>query len=144
MLQDVLKKKVVKPAGRRQLSRYLVETYQFSECRSCRALPFHRSTVRYGSRARYQTPIRMRLRELAATRVRYGYRRLHVLLCREGWMVNHKRIWRLYKEEGLEVRTRTRCSMRRRIIPENMRRKKKNTKVLMRKTGVMGRPPIWK
>ncbi|MBA3913674.1 MAG: transposase [Acidobacteriales bacterium] len=50
----------------------------------------------------------MRLRELAASRVRYGYRRLSVLLKREGWAVNAKRIYRLYSEEGLIVRTRQR------------------------------------
>ena len=50
----------------------------------------------------------MRLRELAATRVRFGYRRLTVLLKREGWRVNAKRIYRLYSEEGLTVRTKYR------------------------------------
>ena len=49
----------------------------------------------------------MRLKELAESRVRYGYRRLHVLLQREGWKVNHKRIYRLYSEEGLSIRTRS-------------------------------------
>jgi putative transposase len=46
----------------------------------------------------------MRLKELAAARVRYGYRRLHILLRREGWSVNHKRTYRLYREEGLSIR----------------------------------------
>ena len=50
----------------------------------------------------------MRLRDLAASRVRYGYRRLTVLLKREGWKVNAKRIYRLYREEGLIVRTQRR------------------------------------
>jgi putative transposase len=45
--------------------------------------------------------------ELAEVRVRYGYRRLHVLLQREGWQVNHKKIYRLYNEEGLSIRTRS-------------------------------------
>ncbi len=49
----------------------------------------------------------MRLKELAGARVRYGYRRLHVLLQREGWRVNHKRLYRLYSEEGLSIRTRS-------------------------------------
>jgi len=49
----------------------------------------------------------MRLKELAAVRVRYGYRRLHVLLQREGWPINHKRVYRLYCEEGLQMRTKT-------------------------------------
>ncbi len=46
----------------------------------------------------------MRIKELATARVRYGYRRLHVLLLREGWQINHKRVYRLYKEEGLSLR----------------------------------------
>ena len=46
----------------------------------------------------------MRIRDLAAARVSYGYRRLHVLLLREGWKVNHKRVHRIYREEGLLMR----------------------------------------
>lgn len=49
----------------------------------------------------------MRLKELAQARVRYGYRRLHVLLRREGWTANHKRVYRLYKQEGLVIRPKT-------------------------------------
>ncbi len=49
----------------------------------------------------------MRLKELAAARVRYGYRRLHILLRREGWQINAKRVYRLYCEENLGLRTRT-------------------------------------
>lgn len=68
----------------------------------------HRSSVRYRSTRRDQGPLLMRLRELAAARVRFGYRRLTVLLRREGWRVNPKRIYRLYCEEGLAVRTKSR------------------------------------
>ena len=60
----------------------------------------------------------MRMKELAATRVGYGYRRLHILLRREGWAVNHKRVYRLYREENLGLRTKTprrRVSCRRRM-----------------------------
>jgi putative transposase len=49
----------------------------------------------------------MRMNELAEARVRYGYRRLHILLQREGWRANHKKVYRLYREEGLSIRTRT-------------------------------------
>jgi len=63
--------------------------------------------MRYKSRADEQIPLRIRLKDLAAARVRWGYRRLHVLLGREGWKVNHKRVYRLYKQEGLELRLRT-------------------------------------
>jgi putative transposase len=62
-------------------------------------------TLRYQHRRDPQEGLRVRLRELAASRVRYGYRRLTVLLKREGWPVNAKRIYRLYTEEGLMVRT---------------------------------------
>ncbi len=79
--------------------------YQVSERRVCRALCFPRSSHRYRSVADEQAALRMRLRELAGVRVRYGYRRLHVLLCREGWRVNPKRVYRLYVEEGLSLRT---------------------------------------
>jgi len=64
--------------------------------------------MRYRTQARDQTALRVRLRDLAAIRVRYGYRRLPVLLKREGWKVNHKRIYRLYHEEGLSIRVRRR------------------------------------
>jgi putative transposase len=48
--------------------------------------------------------LRMRIKELAETRVRYGYRRLHILLRREGWAINHKRVYRLYLQENLTIR----------------------------------------
>jgi putative transposase len=67
-----------------------------------------RMTLRYRYRRDPQEALRMRLRDLAASRVRYGYRRLTVLLKREGWKVNAKRIYRLYTEEGLIVRTKRR------------------------------------
>jgi len=51
-----------------------------------------------------QAPLRQRIKDIAAARVRYGYRRIHVLLQREGWKVNHKRVRRLYREEGLNLR----------------------------------------
>jgi len=65
-------------------------------------------TVRYQHHRDRQEALRVRLRELAGSRVRYGYRRLTVLLRREGWPVNAKRIYRLYTEEGLMVRTQKR------------------------------------
>ena len=55
-----------------------------------------------------QVALRIRIRDLSAVRIRYGYRRLHVLLKREGWTVNHKRIYRLYREEGLSLRLKSR------------------------------------
>ncbi len=56
--------------------------------------------------ANEQAALRIRIKDLAQARVSYGYRRLHVLLQREGWKVNHKRVYRLYKQEGLMMRPR--------------------------------------
>jgi len=67
-----------------------------------------RSSYYYQSRRADDQGLRLRLKELAAVRVRFGYRRLHVLLQREGWTVNHKRVYRLYGEEQLAVRTKKR------------------------------------
>jgi putative transposase len=86
--------------------RYLRVAYQVSERRACTVGPFQRSTQRYRSHADEQAALKIRLKELAAVRVRYGYRRLHVLLRREGWRVNHKRVYRLYKLQGLGIRVR--------------------------------------
>ena len=101
-------KKLVKPAQKRAVVQFFRVGYQVSERRACQVVGIARSSYRYRSQAQDQAPLRRRLRELAAVRVRYGYRRLHVLLRREGWPVNHKRVYRLYREEGLMIRTKRR------------------------------------
>ena len=78
--------------------------YRTSEWRALRVFRWPRTTHRHRSVADPQLPLRLRLRELAAVRVAYGYRRLHVLLRREGWQINHKRVYRLYRAEGLAMR----------------------------------------
>ena len=95
---------MVRPAVRREVAGHLQVTYGISERRACSATGFGRSSQRYRKRSDPQVALRMRLKELAAARVRYGYRRLHILLRREGWSVNHKRTYRLYREEGLSIR----------------------------------------
>ena len=65
------------------------------------------STYHYRSRRAEQAELTERIKEIAATRVRYGYRRIHVLLRREGWRVNPKRVYRLYREMGLQLRNKT-------------------------------------
>jgi len=94
----------VRPAVRRDVVRHLQGAYGVGERRACSATGFRRSSHRYRSRRDQQVELRIRLRDLAAARMRYGYRRLHVLLRREGWLVNHKRTYRLYSEEGLSIR----------------------------------------
>ncbi len=66
-----------------------------------------RSSYYYRQHRDPQVELRVRLKDLAGARVRYGYRRLHVLLVREGWQINHKRVYRLYKLEGLSLRLKT-------------------------------------
>jgi len=84
--------------------RQVQATHGVSERRSCVALGVERSTIRYRSTKTDQAPLRLRIRDLAKTRVRYGYFRIYILLRREGWMINHKRVYRLYREEGLSLR----------------------------------------
>ena len=83
--------------------------YRRSERRACQLAGVGRSSCRYQARRREDEELRQRLRELAGERRRFGYRRLAVLLRREGWPVNHKRVYRIYGEEGLTVRRRWRC-----------------------------------
>ena len=96
----------MKPVRRRQFVRYVAVAYQVGERKACGALGFARSSHRYSSQADRQQPLRIRLRDLAAVRVNYGYRRLHILLRREGWRINAKRVYRLYSEEGLTMHLR--------------------------------------
>ena len=72
--------------------------------RACGLLRLNRASWYYRHHRREDTALRRRLRELAQARPRFGYLRLHVLLRREGWRVNKKRVHRLYREEGLAVR----------------------------------------
>ncbi len=97
-------KKGLKPAKRRELVREIRQAYKLNELRACGLIQITRWSNRYQSRRDPQTELRVRLRDLASTRIRYGYRRLTVLLRREGWHVNTKRVYRLYREEGLELR----------------------------------------
>ena len=85
---------------------HLVEAFEMSERRACRVAGVDRSTIRYQSKRPDDASIRTRLRELAAERRRFGYRRLHILLRQEGFVVNRKKTQRLYREEGLSVRRR--------------------------------------
>ena len=72
--------------------------------RACRLLEFETSTFHYRSRRHDQAGLKARIQEICATRVRYGFRRIQVLLQREGWHVNHKRTYNLYRELGLQLR----------------------------------------
>ncbi len=104
----------MRPAQRRAAVASTQERSGFSQRRACRLVGTARTTVRYHRRrGDADAALRGRLRDLADQRPRFGYRRLHVLLRREGFIVNHKRIARLYREEGLAVRRRRRKAVAR-------------------------------
>jgi len=92
---------------------HLQTVFAMSERRACKIVRVDRKSVRYRSRRAPDTALRARLRSLAETRRRFGYRRLFVLLRREGEPAGKNRIYRLYREEGLTVRKR---SARRRAV----------------------------
>ena len=94
--------------AQRAVVKHLRQKHSLSERRSCRVAGATRSSVRYHARRAEARHLRERLRELASERPRFGYRRLHVLLGREGLAANHKLVWLVYREEGLVVRRRRR------------------------------------
>jgi putative transposase len=94
----------VKPAQKRAVAHSVRAGCRVSERRACGLASMARSSYRYRRGAADHTVLRRRLRDLAATRVCSGYRRLHVLLRRDGWRVNHTRVSRLSREEGLGMR----------------------------------------
>ena len=89
-----------------------MEAYEVSKRRACRLMQLCWSSYNYLPVKRGERTFIMRIRDLAAARVRYGYKRITVLLKREGWSVGKKRVYRLYKAEGLEVRTKKRAAQR--------------------------------
>jgi len=97
---------MVTPAVKREAVAHLKDAHEMSERRACNVIGAERMTIRYRSRRPDDPHLRERLRALAKERRRFGYRRLHVLLRREGFVVNHKRLFRLYREERLTVRKR--------------------------------------
>jgi putative transposase len=86
----------------------VIEHHGFSQRRACRLIGIDHSTLRYQSKRPDDAALRQRLRELAQHRRRFGYRRLGCLLVRERHAMNHKKLYRLYREEKLMVRWRGR------------------------------------
>lgn len=85
----------------------MISRWQVSIRRACAVLQGGRSTYHYKSCSDVQADLKQRIKEIAETRVRYGYRRIHVLLRREGWAINAKRVYRLYRAMGLLLRNKT-------------------------------------
>ena len=83
---------------------HLQQVWNVGLYRSCQLIQLSRTVYRYRSIKSDQTPLRNRIKEIAYTRVRYGFSRIHILLRREGWPINLKRTYRLYCLEGLNLR----------------------------------------
>src|SRR5450432_4261017 len=97
---------MVGPAAKREAVVHLCGALEMSERRACTLIAADRTMIRYRSRRPPETELRARLRELANQRRRFGYRRLFILLRREGEPSGVNRIYRLYRQEGLTVRKR--------------------------------------
>jgi putative transposase len=97
---------MVTPAAKREAVAHLKDVHEMSERRACRVIGCQRMTVRYHRRRPDDRRLRERLVALACERRRFGYRRLLIFLRREGFVVNHKRLFRVYREERLMVRRR--------------------------------------
>jgi putative transposase len=112
-------KKVVSGVRRNIVLPHVRKAWDLSERRACAILTVNRRAVRYKSvRKDISAALRMRIKEIAGVRIRYGQRRIHVLLRREGWLVNIKRVSRIYREEGLAIRTKTPRRRRAAIVRE--------------------------
>src|SRR5690606_15710292 len=113
-------KKALRPIQKRIWVGRLMERFGVSERRTLRIVSMSRSAYSYKAKARDCSAIRLRMREITQARVHYGCERVFVVLRREGWRDSHKRVHRIYKEEGLSLRhcrpRRSRSSRRRQPI----------------------------
>jgi len=96
----------VTPGSRRSAVTWAIGEKGYSQRRACKLVGLEPKTYRYATKRSGDGEIRARLRVLAGERRRFGYRRLHILLARDGVRLNHKRLFRLYREERLGVRKR--------------------------------------
>ena len=97
---------IVTPGLRRRAVTWAIDEKGYSQRRACRLVGLQPKTYRYVSTRPDDGPLRTRLKELASQRRRFGYRRLGLLLARQGVRINRKKLYRLYKEERLTVRKR--------------------------------------
>lgn len=97
---------MVTPDVKRKAVAHLIDQHQVSQRRACDILQVDRSTIRYRSKRSDDTVLRTAIKRVAGERRRFGYRRINVMLQREGIHVNHKKLRRIYAEEKLQVRRR--------------------------------------
>lgn len=114
---------MVKPARKKGAVRHLTSQFNLSERAACRLIGLSRTAYRYHPKQRSDDALRARLKALAVSYPRYGYLMLHGLLKQEGLVENRKRTYRIYVEEGLQVRTKKRKKLTRpRIVMSSPRR----------------------
>lgn len=99
---------------------YMTSHHGISQRRACRLIRQPRSNQSYRSRKDPRTDLRQRMREIASTRVRCGYRRVHILLKREGWQLGRSQAYRLYSEEQLQLRSKL-PRRRKRVVQRRQR-----------------------
>ncbi len=104
---------MVTPTARKAVVRYLVDGHQINERSACQLLGMSRAAYRYQAQSNQDGLLRVRLKELAAQQSAHGYLSLHALLKAEGLVINRKRIYRIYTEEGLQVRIKRRKKLHR-------------------------------
>jgi putative transposase len=108
---------MVTPTAKREAVAHLQALLDGSERGACRVIAADRTVIRYQSRRDEESALREKLRDLAHQRRRFGYRRLHILLRRDGVLINRKKTQRLYREEGLTVQGRKRAVGARALAP---------------------------
>src|SRR5258705_8216186 len=86
------------------LASMLIQNYRVSQRRACQVVNLCQNSLRYIPTGRDDAAVRQRIKEIAVSRIRYGAERIYMLLKREGWPDNHKRVRRIYREEGLNLR----------------------------------------
>lgn len=99
---------MVSPQAKREAVSHVMKAHELGVTKACGLIGISRSLYRYEAKRPEDSELKARLCELATQKRRYGYRRLHVLLRREGWEINHKRTYRVYHDAGLMVRKRKR------------------------------------
>lgn len=104
---------MVTPAARKPIAQHLIDVFRLSERVACKLAGLSRTALRYQSKTNTDNGVRQRLKALATQYPRYGYLMLHGLLRGEGWVKNRKHTYRLYTEEGLQVRTKKRKKLTR-------------------------------
>jgi putative transposase len=92
---------VVGSQAKRKVVHYLKESFEISETRACELVEINRATMRYRRQAKESKALRERIVQISLKHKAFGYRRIAEVLKREGWLVNHKRVYRLYSQESL-------------------------------------------